>query len=316
MARSERPGSGPPGDPLMAEDTPPTVDPHHHLWDLDLMRYGWLRGPSQQPAGRVDIRRNYLLDDFLEDAKGLNLVRSVHLEAGADRSHPVEETAWLQGIADERGFPHGIVGFAPLHDPDVGRTLEEHARYPNFRGIRHIMNWDADPARSQCDRPDYMTDPQWLAGYAELERLGMSFDLQAVPFQMRDAAAVARRHPSVPMIVNHTGMPMDQTPEGHAAWREGMSALAQEPNVSCKISGFGMFDADWTEESIRPYVRETIELFGVDRSMFASNFPVDKAYRPFVGTFTVFRELVSDLSTEDRQKLFHDNAIRIYRLDG
>ncbi|HEX4215384.1 MAG TPA: amidohydrolase family protein [Candidatus Dormibacteraeota bacterium] len=300
----------------MAENVPPLVDPHHHLWDLDLMPYEWLRKPPQHPTGTVDIRKTYLLDDLLADAKGLNLVRSVHLEAGADRSNPVAETAWLQKIADERGFPHGIVGFAPLHDPEVGRTLEEHARYPNFRGIRHIMNWDADPARSQCDRPDYMTDPQWLAGYAELERLGMSFDLQAVPFQMRDAAAVAHKHPTVPMIVNHTGMPMDQSPEGHTAWREGMRTLAREPNVSCKISGFGMFDPDWTEASIRPYVLETIELFGVERSMFASNFPVDKAYRPFVETFNVFREIVSGCSAGEQQKLFHDNAIRIYRIDG
>ena len=177
-----------------------------------------------------------------------------------------------------------------------------------MRGIRHILNPD------QCDRDDYLTDAAWQAGYARLAHYRMSFDLQAMPAQMADAATVAGAHPDVPMIVNHTGMPRDQSPAGIAARRTGMRLLAERPHVSLKISGFVMFDPNWTVEDVRPLVLESIEIFGVERCMFASNFPVDKAHRSYAAIFDAFRTITADFSEAERRALFHDNAERIYRL--
>ena len=110
-------------------------------------------------------------------------------------------------------------------------------------------------------------------------------------------------------------MPTDRDQEGVEAWRRGMSLLAQQPNVAAKISGLGMVDRAWTEESIRPFVLQTIESFGVDRAMFASNFPVDRIHGPFGAHFSAYDSITRSFSASERTKLFGANAACLYRLD-
>ncbi|MGH7919107.1 MAG: amidohydrolase family protein [Candidatus Dormibacteraceae bacterium] len=291
----------------MEDSLPPAlIDAHHHLWDATTFSFhGYAPSPS-----------HYLLDEYLADAAATNLVRSVHVQAEVAREESVAETHWLQGIADEHGFPHGIVAYANLCQPDLESTLEEHAQARNLRGIRQILNWDRDPKVSQCERSDYLTDPAWNAGYAQLRHFGLSFDLQVFPNQMLDAVQVAGAHPDTPMIVNHAGMPRLHDPEGWEDWCRGMRALAERPNVSVKLSGFGMFDSQWASSTVRPYVLTAIELFGVERTMFASNYPVDKSARPFGHMFRAYSDLVADFSAAERRALFYSNALRIYRLEA
>jgi predicted TIM-barrel fold metal-dependent hydrolase len=224
------------------------------------------------------------------------------------RHQSLDETAWLQAIADQHGFPHGIVAYAGLADPQLDTVLEAHAQHANLRGIRQILNPD------QSERSDYLTDPGWRAGYARLAPYGLSFDLQALPAQMADAALVARMYPDVPMVINHTGMPRERGADALERWRHGMRLLAEQPHVSVKISGFAMFDREWTTQSIRPLVLDTIHIFGADRCMFASNFPVDKQHTTYNTLIGAFRSLTADLSNTERTQLFHTNAERIYRL--
>ncbi len=116
------------------------------------------------------------------------------------------------------------------------------------------------------------------------------------------------------MIVNHTGMPRDRDPAGLEVWRKGMRQLAERPNVSVKISGLGMSEPNWTADSIRPLVLETIDIFGTDRAMFASNFPVDKAWSTFDVLYDAFKTITTGFSDGERRAMFHDNAERIYRI--
>lgn len=295
----------------------PIVDPHHHLWDLERFSYPWLsaRPLAASVAGDVaPIAKSYLLDDYLADTAKQKVVKSVHVDAGFDPAQPVEETRWLQSIADQRGFPHGIVARAELHRPDVETTLASHCRFPNVRGIRHIVNWHPDPAKTYVTKPDFLTDPAWLRGFAQLKRYNLSFDLQLYPSQMADAAALAAAHGDTTIILNHAGMPVDRDPEALSLWRAGMRALGAQPNVWVKISGLGMVDWRWTEQSIRPFVLETIEIFGPDRCMFASNFPVDKLYSSFDALYDAFKSIVSDFSVGERRKLFSDTALAVYRI--
>jgi predicted TIM-barrel fold metal-dependent hydrolase len=283
------------------------IDPHHHLWHLSLYRYPWLEA---QPSAH-----NYLVEDYLADTRNQDVVKSVHLQAEIDPSQAVAETEWLQGIADAHGIPNGIVAWAPLQQgAAVQSVLEQHARHRNFRGIRQLLNWDPDPARSQSDRPDYLTDASWRTGYGLLRNYGASYDLQVFPFQMSDAAQLAGDYPDIPMIVNHTGMPRDRDPAVLEVWRQGMQRLAERPNVSVKISGLGMSEPTWTADSIRPLVLETIDIFGTDRSMFASNFPVDKAWSTFDVLYDAFKAITAGFSDGERRAMFHDNAERIYRI--
>jgi predicted TIM-barrel fold metal-dependent hydrolase len=147
-----------------------------------------------------------------------------------------------------------------------------------------------------------------------LAKYGLSFDLQIYPSQMRTAAKLAAAHPDTAMILNHTGMPVDRDADGIRLWREGMRTLAAQPNVSTKISGFGIINHGWTTESIRPFVLEAIELFGADRAMFASDAPTDKLYARFDQIMDAYDVITADFTDNERAKLFADNAKRIYRL--
>ena len=294
------------------------VDAHHHLWDLDRHAYPWLAKPVVSPVigDTAPLCRSYGLADFLADAEGLDLVKSVHLQAEIAPELAVEETSWLQAIADapaSQGFPHGIVAFADLAAPDVEAVLEGHSVFANMRGIRQILNRHADPAINVA-AVDYLNDPAWQRGYARLEAHGYSFDLQLYWPQMVAAAALAARHPGIPVVLNHTGMPLERDPAGIEGWRSGMRRLAECPNVAAKISGLGMVDNPWTLASIRPFGLETIESFGVERCLFASNFPVDKLFSDYRTLWRAFDSITAAFSESERGALFHDNAVRVYRL--
>jgi predicted TIM-barrel fold metal-dependent hydrolase len=295
----------------------PTIDPHHHLWNLGRHTYPWLHNRDLAPRLEGDIRpiaKDYLLEDYTSDTRHQNVVKSVHIECGWDPSNPLGETEWLQQLADQHGYPHGIVARATLDAPDVEQVLEGHARHQNIRGIRHAINWHPDSSKTYVNRPDLIRTKAWRHGFSLLQQFGLSFDLQLYPAQMPDAAALARAYPDILIILDHAGMPVDRDKEGIRRWHHGMRELAAAPNVVVKISGLGTVDWNWTVESIRPFVLRTIEAFGVPRCMFASNFPVDKLYSDFDTLYSAFREIAQHFSVDERQRLFHDNAARYYRL--
>jgi len=296
----------------MARDLP-FVDPHVHLWDLSHLRYPWLSPPFTEggPNGSVEaIARNYLLDDYLADTSGWNVRGIVHVQAGAHDDDALAETDWLQAMADDCGMPNAIVAFADLSDPDVDTLLSAHAARPNVRGIRHIVNWHADPRRTYSPR-DVTRDAAWVRGFGRLAEYGLSFDLQAYAGQFPALADLIARHPDVQVIVNHTGMAV---PGEWESWRTGMAALATLPNVATKISGMGFTHRPWTVEQARPYVLEAIELFGPSRAMFASNFPTDKLFGSFADHLDAYDEITASLTDAERRALFSGTAERVYRL--
>jgi predicted TIM-barrel fold metal-dependent hydrolase len=293
------------------------IDPHHHLWDLERNRYPWLQTRPQPLSVAGDakwIARTYGVEDYLADIRSWNVVKSVHIDAGFDPNDPVGESCWVQSIADVHGFPHGIVAHARLDAPDVERVLADHTRFPNCRGIRQIVNWHRDPAKTFVARQDLLTDTKWLTGFGLLRKYGLSFDLELYPSQMAEGATLARKYPDTVIVLNHAGMPVDRDADGLALWRSGMKKLAEAPNVAVKISGLGMVDWHWTTDSIRPFVLETIEMFGVGSAMFASSFPVDKLYSDFDTLYSALDGITAHFGATERRQLFHDNAARYYRL--
>jgi predicted TIM-barrel fold metal-dependent hydrolase len=159
-----------------------------------------------------------------------------------------------------------------------------------------------------------MANPAFSRGLNELGRRGAVFDLQIYPHQMDDAAREAADAGGTAIVLNHAGMWVDRDGAGWRDLKQGLRTLAAEPNVTVKISGLGMFDLKWTTESIRPLVLETLEAFGPDRSMFASNFPVDKLFSSYAAIWQAFAAITSDLAESDRENLFRGTAKRVYRL--
>jgi predicted TIM-barrel fold metal-dependent hydrolase len=296
----------------MARDLP-FVDAHVHLWDLDRIAYPWLTPPfaDDGPNGSVEpIATTYLLDDYLADAQGWDVRGIVHVDAGAEASAALAETEWLQSVADRRGMPNAIIAFAALDDPHVETLLAAHAAHAHVRGIRHIVNWHADPRRSYTPR-DVTGSEQWGRGFALLAKYGLSFDLQAYPGQFPGLARLIARHPETQVVINHTGMAV---PGEWDKWRAGMKALAALPNVATKLSGMGFTHRPWQADQIRPYILEAIELFGADRAMFASDFPTDKLFGSFADHLDAYADISSDFSDAERRALWGRNADRIYRL--
>lgn len=293
------------------------VDPHVHLWDLSRARYGWLQDEPlpNNPAGDMSgiAHRNYLLKDYLADAGAWRIDKIVHVEAGQPIGAQLGETEWLQAMADDGGYPQGIVAGADMLDPDLDALLEAHAAHANVRGIRQIVCWHADPLKTYTGH-DLLQDSVWEAGFAKLAKHGLSFDLQLYPTQMATAAAIAARHPDVPLIVNHAGLPTDRDEVGMQRWREGLRLLAAQPQVSIKISGLGITDRSWSVDSVRPIILECIETFGTERAMFASDFPVDSAHGSFDAVYAAFDFVTSGFSPTERDHLFAANAEAIYRI--
>jgi predicted TIM-barrel fold metal-dependent hydrolase len=295
------------------------VDPHMHLCKLDVIHYPWLANPRQDwfISPYDAIAKTYNLSDFLRDAGEIEVVKIVHIESGAESRDWLNESSWLQSIADapeSAGRPNGIVAAIDLGASDIERVLETHKGFSTLRGVRQILNVHKNPFYDFVGH-DFMHDPAWQAGFTLLKKSELSFDLQIYPSQMLEAAALANKNPDTVLILNHTGMFVDRdTVAGWRTWCEGMKLLSASPNVMVKISGMGMIDHNWTPESIRPYVLETIHCFGIDRCMFASNFPVDSLFSTYSNLWRAYDAVVAGLSETEKQKLFQTNAERIYRI--
>ena len=299
-------------------DAFPIIDAHHHFWNPIVNYHPWLRDEPMIPFRYGDyssIRRPYLPKDYFADAAGHNVVGTVLMEGEWNPKDPVGESRWVSELAAETGFPNAMVAQAWMDRDDIEDVLAAHATLPIVRSVRHKPCAASTPNGVEPGAPGSMSDPKWRRGFALLERFGLMFDLQTPWWHLGEAADLARDFPATTIILNHTGLPADRSPDGLAGWRKAMRGLAQAPNVMVKISGIGRPEAPWTVESNRQIVLDTIEAFGPERCMFASNFPVDGVIASYDTIIGGFKTIVADFPLAERRALFHDTAKRVYRLD-
>lgn len=295
----------------------PLIDAHHHFWDPVHQRIPWLSEPLPIPFRYGDyrsLRRPFLPPDLERVAADFDLRKSVHIETEWDPQDPLGETAWVKSLAEEYGFPHAMAGQAWLDRDGIEEVLAGHAESGIVRSVRDKPTTTHSPWMPPPGPKGQMSDDRWRKGYALLERYGLDFELQTLWWHLPEAARLARDFPATRIILNHTGVPTGRDPASLDAWSQAMRILAGEPNAVVKISGLGMSEMAWSAEINRKVVLDTIAIFGVDRCMFASNYPVDGLagdYRTIMGGFM---DLVADRPEEDQRKLFHDNALRYYRL--
>jgi predicted TIM-barrel fold metal-dependent hydrolase len=294
------------------------IDPHQHFWDLEQNYLPWLSDEPMIPFRYGDysaLKRRYLPDEYKTDSNGFEIAGTVYVEAEWDPTDPIGETRWVSDLASETGLPSAIVAQAWLDRDDAADVLAGQAAFPLVRGIRQKPHAATDPKSARRGAPRSMDDPSFREGFSKLQPLGLSYDLQTAWWHLDAALELARDFPGTQIILNHTGLPADRSEEGLAGWRKAMDALADAPNVALKISGLGQPGQAWTVEANGPIVRDAISIFGPNRCMFASNFPVDGLCADFQTIFSGFMTITKGLSDEVRAGLFHDNAKRIYRLD-
>lgn len=295
----------------------PIVDAHQHFWDLDRNYLPWLSDEPQIPFRYGDygaLRRNYLPEDYRANTAAFAIAGTIFVETEWDRADPVGETRWVHDIAEACGLPSVMVCHAALDHDDVTEILAQQAGFPLVRGVRHKPIAATSPDRIEKGAPGSMGDPAWRRGYASLRRYGLSFDLQTPWWHLDEAAALNRDFPETLILLNHTGLPADRSAEGLAAWRTAMTGFATAPNVAVKISGLGEAGRPWSIERNRDIILTVIDLFGPDRCMFASNFPVDSLVGDFATIYAGFIEATLLLGRETQEKLFAGTARRLYRI--
>jgi predicted TIM-barrel fold metal-dependent hydrolase len=299
----------------------PIIDAHIHLWDLGMDRHPWLRPSDRavQPFGDLaPIRRTYLVDEYRRDAVNQNVVAAVHVEAGWDRDDDaLAEIRWLETLDKSSGVAVRYIGYADLTAPDANAVLDRLSEVSRCVGVRQMLSWHpTEPARSFARRPGIADKPEFRRGVALLARHGLLLELMLYPYQVEEVARLASDFPNQTFIINHCGSPIDRDREGMARWKEGLRRLGALPNVSIKVSALTAYDPRPTPESLRDVVRHCLDCFGVERSMFGSDFPVGRVWTTFDAIFDGFKDIVRDLSEAEQSALFYRNARRVYRIDA
>jgi predicted TIM-barrel fold metal-dependent hydrolase len=291
-----------------------TIDAHHHIWrrrDLP-----WLDGPMQPRIfGPYEpIRRDYLIDEYLADLAGTGITKSVYVQCNWPKDRFEDEVAYVQQAADETGFPHAIVGYADFLVGDVRPQLDRLTKYPGMRGLRMQLQWHKNPQYQFASAPDLARDPTLQENVARLADYGWSFDLQVFAGQMPGAAELADSAPKVMFILQHAGMIEDLSRAGWDKWRKAMRLLASRPNIVSKLSALGTFIHKNDPAHIAAVVRETIEIFGPERCLFGSNFPVEKLWTRYADLIGAYRKAIEPLGEAVARAAFHDTAARVYRI--
>jgi predicted TIM-barrel fold metal-dependent hydrolase len=292
------------------------IDAHHHVWDPVRNYHPWLRDEPPIPFRYGDyssIRGRYLPADYRADAAPWVIAASVYVETEWDPTDPADEMDYVATLIASDGLPTVAVAQAWLDRGDAAAVLESHAARPFVRSVRHKPRANA---RAGDGAPGGMMDAKWREGFKRLAPLGLRFDLQTPWWHLGEAAQLAADFPDTQIILNHTGLPSDRSVAGLAGWRAAMERLAECPNVAVKISGIGLRGEPWTVTANRGIVLSTIELFGAERCMFASNFPVDRICADFATIYGGFQEIVADFTAAEQDALFAGNARRIYAIEG
>lgn len=295
----------------------PIIDAHQHFWEPEKNRYPWLEKGVSIPFryGNYDaIKPAYLPADYLQDTDHHNVVATVYMEAEWDPNDPIGETRYVHQLSAESGFPAAMIAQAWLDRADVDEVLRAQAAFPLVRSVRHKPGGASSPQGAQSHK-SLMSDDKWRSGYAKLSELGLHFDLQTAWWHLDEARQLARDFPDTLIILNHTGLPSDRTEAGLAGWTQAMRRFAQLPNVAVKISGLGLPGRRWSIDDNGWIIKETIDIFGVSRCMFASNFPVDSLCGSYKEIFDGFKLVAArHFSVAEQEALFYSNAKSVYRL--
>jgi predicted TIM-barrel fold metal-dependent hydrolase len=290
------------------------VDAHHHIWrQADLP---WLSGPMQPRIfGPYEpIRRDYPIQEYLDDLAGSGVTRSVYVQTNWANDRFEDETAWVQDAAKDHGWPHAIVSYADFSVDDVRPQLDRLAQYPLVRGVRMQLHWHENPLYRFAARSDLCADPKIRRNVARLAEYGFSFDLQVFAPQMADAAGLAEACPDVTFILQHAGMLEDLSPQGQSAWRGGMMRLAACPNVVSKLSGLGTFIHRNDPAHVAGVLADTVTIFGADRCLFGSNFPIEKLWTSYRELVNAYLAATAHLRADQRDTVLRTTAMRVYRL--
>jgi L-fuconolactonase len=273
------------------------IDAHQHFWDITKLDYPWM------PPGDSVLRRNYLPADLAPILQQHNFDGSVVVQANV----VIEETWWLLDLATHNDLIRGVVAWVDLTDPKVGHTLDRCQRHPKFKGIRHIVH----------DEPDlhWLLRPDVLRGLHELARRDLPYDLLLRPPHLPLIPELADKAPGLRMVIDHIAKPLIASRQLEP-WAVDMERVARIPGIHCKLSGM-ITEADHqnlTSQALRPYVQHVLQLFGPDRLMFGSDWPVCLLAGSWKKVLAAFTQACGPVPQVEREKMLGGTAMKFYNL--
>lgn len=278
----------------------PIVDTHVHLWHPKQLRYAWLK---QVPL----LNRPFLLKDYSDAIGDLEVESMVFVQCDTHPDDGLKETSWVTSLAAGDPRIRGIVAWAPLEVGNcVAAFIEKLAEESLVKGIRRLI---------QGESVDFCIQSNFIDGVKTLSRHGLSFDLCIYHPQLANSIRLVEQCPDVQFILDHIGKP-DIKNQLFEPWKQEIKVLADFPNVHCKISGV-VTEADhenWSLDNVQPYIDHVIACFGFDRVIYGSDWPVSTLATDYKRWVVTLQESVSGCSPEELRKLFHDNAVRFYKL--
>ncbi|TWT95150.1 amidohydrolase family protein [Neorhodopirellula pilleata] len=276
------------------------IDAHHHLWKFDPVQYGWIDDT------KAVLQRDFLAPQLREIATENSIDGFVSVQA----RQSIQETRDLLAIAEREPLIQGVVGWLPLAGPGLAEAIEEFAGRAKLVGLRHVVQ----------DEPDdrFLDGAEFNEGVASLAARNLVYDLLVYPHQLPAAIDFADRHQDVRMVLDHIAKPVVSTQRFDETWKRDFTELARRDNVTCKFSGVAteVRDPSWDIETVRPYWDVAMEVFGPERLMFGSDWPVCLLATEYSRWLATVRELASTLSDQEQAAVFAGNAIREYRLNS
>ena len=276
----------------------PMIDAHQHFWQVGRFDYPWMSSDLGV------LYRDYLPRDLAPILNASDVDRTVLVQA----SNSVAESRWLLALADANDFIAGVVGWVDLRSADVDSQLAELTSKPKFKGVRHLVESEPDDA--------WLVQPTVLSGLQRLAAHNLSYDLLVHTRHLPYVPRVAAECQTLSLVIDHLAKPPIARNE-IKEWANALKPVAAYPNVHCKLSGF-VTEANWSSwqvNDLRPYVDYALELFGPERMMFGSDYPVCLLAATYERVLASFQELLKDLSDSDRDKIFSRNAAKFYRLN-
>ncbi len=281
----------------------PVVDAHHHFWTPTRHDYYWMAGAELDP-----IRRSFGPSDLRPLLEAAGVDYTVLVQA----AHSLDETREFMEIAARTRFVAGAVGWVDLTDPTVGDTLAELQSQPNGQtlvGIRHLVHDEKDP--------QWLLRPDVQRGLAAVRGAGLAYDILVRPRELPAALATAQAFPDMRLVIDHIAKPPIASGQTEP-WSSQMEPFRPLTHVSCKLSGM-ITEAvwkNWTAEDLKPYVDRVIDIFGAERVMFGSDWPVCLLAGSYDAVKSALEQALPPLSPEERVGVFGGNAIRFYGLNN
>jgi len=272
------------------------IDAHQHFWQFDPIRDDWIEESMQV------IRKDFLPEDLkpILDKNGISACVAVQ----ADQSEI--ETEFLLNLATENTFIKGVVGWVDLLDKRVGERLAYYSENNLFKGVRHIAQGEAD---------DFLLRSDFQAGIRQLAQYGLTYDILVYAHQLTAATSLIQQFPNQRFVLDHIAKP--QISEGiKEQWIVDIRALAQYPNVSCKLSGMVTETGDfqWVQKEFLPFLEQVVYAFGIDRVMYGSDWPVCLLAASYEQQLAIVENYIATFSTTEQAKIMGGNAINFYNL--